>query len=85
MSAKFKIPEISFVEVKPKVWETTNTFHPYVVRELEGVVLVHYTDFSHPHDRRMPNEFKSLEMAKSWIVETHYPAQIAKFLEVLED
>lgn len=75
----FKIPKISYGE-SDGIVSTTNTIFPYFIRQNQGKIYVHYTDFSDPKNPRLPVEFRTELEAKEWIENIHYPNQIAKFL-----
>ncbi|WFF39272.1 hypothetical protein LU290_03350 [Moraxella nasibovis] len=75
---KFKIPQIHWQQIPKDGWtkyKSTNTMHDYHINALDGEYLVWYKDGGH-------KVFDSLDKAKDWVQNTHYPAQVAKYFEV---
>ena len=76
----FSIPEIRFEE-NLGVITTKDTISDYIIRTIDGVVFCYYESFR--REGKMPKEFKTVQEAKDWIVNTHYPSQLAKYLKTL--
>lgn len=77
----FKIPKLIWkdrieqvLDNYRKVWFTTNTFNDYYIQHENGIYYCYYGNGRF-------NEYYSLEEAKEWVEQIHYPAQVAKFLE----
>lgn len=79
----FKIPTVLWKErysksqnnvLLSKSWETTNTFIPYTAHYIEESFRCYYGEGRY-------KEFTTLEQLQDWVQNTHYPAQIAKYME----
>lgn len=81
----FTIPPIQIKATSDTAWETTNTIHPYFIREDSGYFFVIYSDFEDPTRRNLPKEFKTFADATEWISEVHYPTSLSKFLVTPEE
>lgn len=77
----FKIPKLIWkdrieqvLDNYRKVWFTTNTFNDYYIQHESGTYYCYYGNGRY-------NEYSSLEEAKEWVEQVHYPAQVSKYLE----
>lgn len=75
----FSIPEIRFEE-RLGIVTTKDTINDYIIRTINGTVYCYYESFRR-EGVKMPKEFKTIEEAKDWIVNVHYPSQLAKYLK----
>ena len=75
----FSTPEIRFEEHLGVV-TTKDTINDYIIRTIDGVVYCYYESFRR-EGVKMPKEFKTVQEAKDWIVNAHYPSQLAKYLK----
>ncbi|WP_432481644.1 hypothetical protein [Moraxella sp. ZY200743] len=79
---KFQIPEILWVTQKEKGFDghcrvthiSKNAFIEYAIQVEAGLFYCYYGGRF--------KEFNSLENAKKWVQEVHYPAQVAKYFKV---
>lgn len=79
---RFKIPVIQWVVQKERCFDdcsrqthiSKNTFVEYAIQVEAGLFYCYYGGRF--------KEFNSLENAKKWVQEIHYPAQVAKYFEV---
>ena len=74
----FSIPDIRFEE-NLGVITTKDTINDYIIRTINGTVYCYYESFRR-EGSKMPKEFKTVQEAKDWIVNIHYPSQLAKYL-----
>lgn len=69
----FKIPKLMWKPEDENKFSTDNTFIEYVITKVEDKFLCFYGNGRY-------KEFNELNEAKDWVEQTHYPAQVAKYL-----
>lgn len=76
---KFEIPKILWQSEQKDGWIkhiSTNTMHAYDINAVDDEYWVCYKDGGF-------KKFKDLDEAKSWVQNTHYPEQVAKYFEIV--
>lgn len=80
----YKIPKLKWsdrleqaLDTYRKVWFTTNTFNDYYIQKEDDLFYCYYGNGRF-------REFKSLDEAKDWVENTHYPDQVNKYLEKVD-
>lgn len=73
----FKIPQILFKKIDDEKTQSVNTIIDYTIHQAYGKTVCYYGNGRH-------REFSSIDDAKDWIINTHYPAKVAQYFDKVE-